>query len=376
MKNFKLLQIVPSLESGGVEQGTIDLANFLGEKKIKSFIISNGGKMLNNLNHKMVNHIKMPVHKKNFIFMPILAKKLNKIIQEKKINIVHVRSRAPAWVLYFIPNQSFRRISTFHNVYGTQNFLKKNYNKSLSEVDEIVAISEYVKSSIIEIYKINKNKIVTINRGIDTKVFDPKTINKKEISHFVNKFNIENDKKIILFPGRLTQWKGQIEFLKIMEYFKNKKVICYFVGDKKNYSYTSKLNKAIKKKNLTNECKVIGNLKTSDLKIIYFCSDVIVSAPLKPEGFGRIVAEGLAMKKIVLGYNYGGVKDQLMEIDKLHKVKPHDHLEMKNKIEKVFKLTSIRKENLGKLSRLHIVKNFSKDKMLKAYLNLYRNKIL
>ena len=376
MKNFKLLQIVPSLESGGVEQGTIDLANFLGEKKIKSFIISNGGKMLNNLNHKMVNHIKMPVHKKNFILMPIMSKKLSKIIKEKKIDIVHVRSRAPAWVLYFILNKSFRTISTFHNVYGAQNFLKKNYNKSLGAVDEIVAISEYVKSSIIKIYKINKNKIVTINRGIDTKVFDPKTINKKAISNFVNKYNIKNDKKIILFPGRLTQWKGQIEFLKIMEYFKNKNVVCYFVGDTKNNSYTSKLIKAIRKNNLKNECKVIDNLNTSDLKIMYFCSDVIVSAPLKPEGFGRIVAEGLAMKKIVLGYNFGGVADQLMAIDKIHKVKPNDHLEMKKKIEKVFKLSKIRKDNLGTLSRTHIVKNFSKDKMMKAYLNLYRNKIL
>ena len=108
MKNFNLLQIVPSLESGGVEQGTIDVANFLGEKDLGSFIVSNGGNMLTLLNSKKTKHIKLPVHSKNILAMPFIARKLNQTIKDNKINIVHVRSRAPAWFLQFIQDKKFK----------------------------------------------------------------------------------------------------------------------------------------------------------------------------------------------------------------------------------------------------------------------------
>ena len=152
MKNFNLLQILPSLDSGGVERGSVDLANFLAQQDISSYIISNGGVMVSSLNKQKVNHIKLPVHSKNFLSMPIVAKKVNQIIKNNNINIVHVRSRAPAWVIKFVYNKSFKTVSTFHNVYGSEFFFKKNYNKVMSQVDHIVAISEYVKNSIIELY--------------------------------------------------------------------------------------------------------------------------------------------------------------------------------------------------------------------------------
>ena len=122
MKNLILLQIIPSLDSGGAERGTIDLANFLAEKNIHSYIISNGGKMLTYLNTKKVSHIQLPVHSKNLLKMPLVAKKVSKIIKENKINVVHVRSRAPAWMMKFIHVKNFITVSTFHNIYGTQFF--------------------------------------------------------------------------------------------------------------------------------------------------------------------------------------------------------------------------------------------------------------
>ena len=126
---------------------------------MNSFVVSNGGYMVNFLNKKKTHHFKLPVHSKNFFTMPFVAQKLNKIIAEKNINIVHVRSRAPAWLLKFVSNKKFKSVTTFHNIYESKNFLKKYYNKALSEVDYVVAISEYVKSKIIDMYNINANKI-------------------------------------------------------------------------------------------------------------------------------------------------------------------------------------------------------------------------
>ena len=375
MKKFNLMQIVPSLESGGVEQGTIDLANYLGDVGINSYIVSNGGKMLLLLNNRRVTHFKLPVHSKNFLMMPIVANKLNKIIKQNNIDIVHVRSRAPGWILKFIFNKNFKTVSTFHNIYGGKNFMKKFYNKSLSSTDHIVAISEYVKLNIIKKYKINHKKIKVINRGIDTNFFNTGIDDEDYFIKFLSKYQIDNNKKIILFPGRLTNWKGQLEFLKVVEFYKNKKVVFYFIGDNKNISYTSRLIKEINYKNLNNICRVFGHFSNIDLKIMYHCADLVISAPTQPEGFGRIISESLSMKKMILVYDYGGVKDQLKDLDDIFKIEPLNQTEMKKRIDIILNLSKEEIIKFGLLSREHVINNFSKQRMLDSYLNFY-NEIL
>ena len=372
MKIFNLMQIVPSLQSGGVEQGTVDLSNYLASLKIRNFIISNGGNLLSYLNKQYVEHNILPVHSKNFFKMPFTAKKVNNLIKKSEINILHLRSRAPAWMIPYLAKDNLKIVSTFHNVYGHENIIKKIYNKKLSKVDKIVAISSYVKNEITNLYKINPEKIKVINRGIDINFFDTDNINQDFFINFLKKNNISPDNKIILFPGRLTKWKGQIEFLNIVSALKDKKIIFYFIGDDKNTSYKNKFINEINKKNLNNVCRVLGNLNSEELKIMYKCSDIVVSAPLKPEGFGRIISESLAMKKIILAYNYGGVKDQIDKLDDLYKINPGQLNELKNRILKVLEMDQITINNLGNIAREHVSKNFSKNLMLESYYNFYQ----
>jgi len=371
MKKFNLMQILPSLQSGGVEQGTIDVANYLAENEIKNYIASHGGQMLSLLSKKYVKHYNMPVHSKNFLIMPIVARKINKIIVENNINILHIRSRAPAWMLPYINKKKLKTVSTFHNVYGHHNIIKKFYSRQLGNVDKIVAISEYVKDEIVKNYKINKDKIVVINRGIDVNFLNADIGDQKNYIYFINKHKINMQNKIILFPARLTEWKGQLEFLKIAEYFKDKPMAFYFVGDDKNTSYLKKLNKEIIKKNLSHNCYVLGHLNKNELKIMYKCSDIVISAPLKPEGFCRIVSETLSMKKMILAYNFGGVRNQLHGLDSIYKVMPQDFNEMKNKIINVLQLTESQIDNMGVEARKHVISEFSKEKMLSSYVNFY-----
>jgi len=376
MKDFNLLQIIPSLDSGGAEQGTIDLANLIGEKNIGSFVVSNGGRLTTHLRKDKVKHFNLPVHSKNFFKMPKIAKKIKKIITKNKINIVHVRSRAPAWMLTMIKNKNFKTVSTFHNIYNSQNFIKLFYNKSMTKVDHIVAISNFVKSSIVEKYKISPKKIKVIYRGIDETFFDPNNHNENIFLQFLNKFNIPSEKKIILFPGRLTRWKGQIEFLNIVESLKNENIMCYFIGDDKNESYASKLINEIENKNIKEKCKILGNLNQEELKMMYKCSDVIISAPIEPEGFCRTVSESLAMKKIILCYNYGGAADQIEKLDPIYKVNPLNQDELLEKILNSFKLSNEFINNIGLHSRNHVINNFSKSKMTNEYLDFYKNTVL
>ena len=142
MSSFNLVQIVPSLESGGVERGTVDVANFLSENKIQNFIITSGGKMIKELNESFTHVHQLPVGSKNFFSYPLIARKINQFIKTNNINLVHVRSRGPAWMINLMQKNNIKTIATFHNVYGGNSYLKNMYNKGLSNMDHLVAISD------------------------------------------------------------------------------------------------------------------------------------------------------------------------------------------------------------------------------------------
>ncbi len=370
MSSFNIAQIIPSLDSGGVERGTIEVANYLSELNIKNNIISNGGRLIKEIDKYYTDHFQLPVNSKNFFIYPLIANQLKKLIINKNINVVHVRSRGPAWILSFIKDRNFKTISTFHNVYSGNSYLKKIYNKQLSKVDQIVAISNYVKNEISKKYNLDLNKIKVINRGVDVKYYE-KPILDSQIENIINKFQIDISKNIILYPARLTNWKGQIEFLDIFNKIQNENFLLYFAGDTKNQSYTEKLQNKIQSFNLNNRCKIIGNLHRDDLKILYYISSVITSFPLQAEGFGRTISEALIMKKKILAFNYGGVKDQLDKLDDIYKVNPHKYDEIDIKLQNIIKLDEEKFSNISLDSKDFISKTFSKYQMVQSYADLY-----
>ena len=372
MSSFNLVQIVPSLDSGGVERGTIDVANFLAEKKIKNFIITNGGKMISELNQEYTHVYLLPIKSKNFLSYPFIAKKINLFIMENNINLLHVRSRSSAWIINLLVNKNIKTISTFHNVYGGNFYLKKIYNKGLSYMDQIVAISDYVKNTIVEKYNINPNKISVINRGIDTNFFDNNT-DKTIKNELLSKINIDKSKKIILFPARLTRWKGQLEFLDVIKKMNTKIATVLFVGDTKNDSYTKLIKEKITKENLEDSCKIIGNLDAQEMKCLYEVADLSVSFPLRPEGFGRTVSESLYSNTLVLAFNFGGVKNQLQDLSDLFKVDPLYYENLHNRIEELLNLDESVKKELLENTKSIIEDNFSKKIMVSKYLALYES---
>ena len=376
MKELRLLQVLPSLKSGGVEQGTIDVANYIADKGFQSFVVSSGGRMLTQFNRSDVQHITLPVHSKNPLVIFQNIKRIKNIILKNKINLLHVRSRAPAWSAHYASKNICSSISTFHNVYGHQNLFKRFYNKGLSKLDNIVANSEYVKNSISNIYKINKKKITVIHRGIDTDLFNPEINDERKFSIFISKYQLPDNKKIILYPGRLTQWKGQIEFIDILQSLNLNNIVCYFVGDDKNTSYKLKLEKEIYNRNLNSNCKIIGHLSKEDMRLMYKCANLVISAPNQPEGFGRVISEGLAMKKILLCYNFGGSKEQILGLDDLYAVEPYNKKQMLERINIALDLSDNKRIQLGEIARLHVQKKFSKHIMLKNYYEFYKKIIL
>ncbi len=370
MSSFNVVQIIPSLESGGAERGTIDLSNYLSELGINNNIISNGGRLLNETNKNYTNHFKEAVDSKNFLNYPFIATRISKLISKHKINIAHVRSRGPAWILRFVNTKNIKTISTFHNVYSGSFYLKKYYNKQLANAHKVIAISDYVKNEIINKYNIDNEKVEVINRGIDVDYYDKKLSN-DNIKSFLKKFSINPNKNIILYPSRLTNWKGHLEFLDVYKKMKNKNLFLYFVGDIKNQSYSVRVQNKINNLNLNDKCKIMGNFSKDDLKIMYYLSSIIISLPLQPEGFGRIISEALIMRKKVLAFNYGGVKDQLNGLDDIYKVKPLEYNDLHLQLENLIDIDDEKFLNISSNSRDHIINYFSKEQMVKKYLNVY-----
>ena len=372
MSSFNLVQIVPTLDSGGVERGTIDVANFLAEKKIKNFIITSGGKMMKELDDSFTHVHQLPVDSKNFFSYPFIAKKINQFIKANNINLVHVRSRGPAWMINLIPKNNIKTISTFHNVYGGSSYLKKMYNKGLSKTNHLVAISEYVKETIIKKYNITGNNISVINRGIDIEYFNqPLDITKKD--KILNTHQIDTSKKIILFPARITSWKGKLEKKDVIKKIERQNILVLFAGDTKNESYAKLVKKKISQDNLADVCKILGSVNLDEMRSLYQIADLSVSFPLRAEGFGRTISESLYSNTLVLAFDYGGVKNQLENLSDLFKVIPHDYQALQSKIQVLLNITDDKKIELLQDARAVIKKKFSKINMVNQYMKLYES---
>ena len=255
MSSFNLVQIVPTLESGGVERGTVDVANFLSENKIQNYIITSGGEMIKELDKSFTHVHQLPVATKNFFAYPLIARKINQFIKANNINIAHVRSRGPAWMINLMAKNNIKIIATFHNIYGGDSYWKKMYNKGLSKMDHLVAISDYVKETIVKKYNLPPNNISVINRGIDTKYFNqPLDVSIRD--KIIKTNQIDTAKKIILFPARITSWKGQLEFIDVIKKIDNQNILVLFAGDTKNESYTKLVQDKIKQNSLEGVCKL------------------------------------------------------------------------------------------------------------------------
>ena len=223
---LKVLQVIPRLGYGGAEIGCYDLAHYLKEQKSSSFIATSGGELLKYIDKKKVKLFRLPVHSKNPLLILINIFILTFIVLFYKINILHVRSRAPAWSCYYVSKITrCKLVTTFHGTYNFNNSIKKKYNAIMLQSDCVIAGSNFIFSHIKEKYPeyISRiKKFLVIFRGVNTEYYDPDNIKEADRIKFLKKLNIDANKKIILMPGRLTEWKGQEIFIEALNDLKTK----------------------------------------------------------------------------------------------------------------------------------------------------------
>ena len=379
---LKVLQVIPRLGYGGAEIGCYDLAHYLKEQKSSSFIATSGGELLKYIDKKKVKLFRLPVHSKNPLLILINIFILTFIVLFYKINILHVRSRAPAWSCYYVSKITrCKLVTTFHGTYNFNSSIKKYYNAIMLKSDCVIAGSNFIFSHIKEKYPeyISRiKKFLVIFRGINTEYYDPDNIKESDRIKFLKKLNIEGNKKIILMPGRLTEWKGQEIFIEALNDLKTKygykNFIAILLGpDQGRKIYKKKLIRLIERFRLNNE--VIFLEHAPSMPVAYSVSNVIVSASIEPEAFGRISVEAQSMKKPIVASNIGGSMETIVDNKTGLLFSSSDHHSLSEKLDFIFRLDDTSLNVMGNNGRKNVQKKFNVEKMCFSTYSEYKKLI-
>ena len=368
--NIKVLQVIPKLGYGGAETGCYDIAHYLPENNCKSFIVTSGGELTKFVDKKKVKLIKLPVHSKNPILILLNSFLLVGIILFYNITIVHARSRAPAWSCLLATKLTRRKfVTTFHGTYNFKGKIKKFYNSVMVRSDLIIAGSNFIFSHINENYPEflkSSKKFLVIFRGINVDYFDCSTKLEEEEKKLLQKWEINKEKKIILMPGRLTSWKGQELFIKSIHLVKTELGYEAFhaviLGSEQGRDlYKNKLVNLTEQYNLSNQIKFIDHCE--DMALAYKISDIVVSASIEPEAFGRVAVEAQSMKKLIIASNIGGSNETIINGKTGILFDSGDATSLSKKIIQALTMDEATIKLIGEEARKNIIKKFNVEKM-------------
>ncbi|HIG09092.1 MAG TPA: glycosyltransferase [Alphaproteobacteria bacterium] len=371
IKNYSVLQVLPHLNSGGLVSGAVEISKALQKAGMNSFVASEGGRREREITREGAKVIKLSLESKNPLTIILNSYKLSKIIKKYKINIIHARSRAPAWSAYFAAKKmGIPFVTTFHGTYSKKNNFKKKYNSVMVKGERVIAISKFINNHILSNYNIVKDKLVTIHRGIDIDNFDYLKVSNERLIAFSKKFNIPEDIFVVLLPGRITRWKGHTLLIEAIAMLERPDIMCLFVGDLQGRKkYFKELQLLIDKFNKKNNFRIINN--QIDMAAIYKLADVVVSASLDPEAFGRVVAEAQAMGRPTLAANHGGASEIIIDGVTGWLFKAGDAIDLANKINKALSLRQDDRKKMAINAIERIKLNFNNEMMCVKTLKVY-----
>ena len=381
-KNKRILQIIPSMEIGGAERTVLEITAFLKNTNYTSLVLTSGGKLIKDLEKLNIEVVKYPIDKKNPLLIIKNIIELKKLFIEKNIDLIHVRSRAPAWSAIFAARSlKIPIVTTWHGHVSNSSWFKKKYNSIMHKGNALIANSNYTAENINKIYKIDKEKIDIIPRGVNIDNFKPSNFSDKEKINIKKDWKVFDQNKIILLlPARLTRWKGHevvikaIGLLKKEEFFKN--IICLFAGNQKGSErYIQNLKETIASLSLDDKIKLIGQVE--NMPLAYQASNIILSPSIQPEPFGRIPIEAQASGKIIISSNAGAVKETIKsgQDSTGFKVKPNSSEELARQIKLVIRMKDEDLREIKKRAILNVKNNFSLETMCKKTLEVY-NRLL
>ncbi|MCF8479206.1 MAG: glycosyltransferase family 4 protein [Rhodospirillum sp.] len=368
-----VLQVLPELATGGVERGTVDIAQALVDRGWRAIVASAGGRMTRELERLGAEHVTLPLDTKNPLAIQRNANLLAQVIAEKGVSLVHARSRAPAWSAQIAARRmDVPFVTTFHGTYNLGPFgLKKIYNRIMTQGDRVIAISRFIARHIRETYDLDGSTIRVVHRGIDINSFNPDRVSAERMITLATQWRLPDDAPVIMLPGRLTRWKGQAVLIKALAKLERKDVRCLLVGsDQGRSGYAEELRALARKLGVESQVHLVGDC--SDMPAAYMVTDVVVSASTDPEAFGRVVAEGQAMGRPVIAPNHGAAPEILKSGATGWLVPPEDPEALAAALRQALSMDAASRQEVADEAIGHVRDLFSKESMAERTLHVYK----
>ncbi|MBR1587692.1 MAG: glycosyltransferase family 4 protein [Kiritimatiellae bacterium] len=373
---MKILQILPALGSGGVERGTVEIARALAAACIPNAVASEGGPRVAELEALGVPHFALPLASKNPFVVWRNAARLADLVRREGFSILHVRSRAPAWsALWAARRSGATLVATYHGVHGiSPRWLKIPYNRVMTKGARVIAVSNFVRRHLIDVYGVPEERIVRIYRGADTRTFRPDAVSPSGAASLKDRLGFPRDMPVVTLPGRLTRLKGQGVLLEALRMLSTPSPVgCLFVGsDQGRAEYSAELRAIAASLPANRPVAFLDH--TDDMPAVYAMSDIVVSATVgHPEAFGRTIPEAQAMGVLVVGTAHGGACETIDDGATGFLVPPGDAAALAAKLDEMLSLPPGRKAAIRAAALESVRTNFSTERMCAETIALYRS---
>lgn len=368
-----VLQVIPALDAGGAERTAVDVARAVVEAGGKAWIATKGGRLAAEAERAGAKIITGPFDTKNPLVIWNNARALADVVRYGGMAIVHARSRAPAWSAYLAARRTGAKfVATYHGIYNAKSSLKRWYNGIMARGDAVIANSRFTADHVLAEHKMDPKKLHVIPRGIDVDGFTPERVSGERIEKLRRQWSVRPGKPVIVMPGRLTRWKGQLVFIEALARLANRDFEAVMVGDaQERDAYVEELHARLKHLNLTDVTHIPGHC--SDMPAAFMLADVIVTPSIEPEAFGRVAVEAQAMGRPLVASRLGAQTETVVDGVTGFLFPPGDANALAQAITRALALTASERDAMAKTARERVLSTYSVRAMCAATLQVYRD---
>ncbi len=368
--DVSVLQVLPALDLGGTERGAVDVAKALVRAGCRAAVASSGGRMVRELERAGASHIELPLNRRDPFTIQANVRRLARAIEG--FDLVHARSRAPAWSARAAARRTGRPfVTTFHGVYGAGTALKRAYNAIMAKGDRVIAGSAYVADHLRRRYRVDEARLRVIPRGIDTALFDPARMNAERLITLARRWSLPDGAPVVMLPGRLARWKGHVLLIDALARLDRDDIVLVLVGlTGRHDAYRREIERRALAAGLGGRIRLIEHCP--DMPAAYMLADVVVSASTEPEAFGRVAVEAQAMGRPVVASNLGAAAETVAAGDTGWLVPPGDGAALGAAVDVALSLDAAARAALARRARERVLRLFTTELMCARTLELYR----
>lgn len=371
-ENLTVLQVVPAMETGGVERGTVEMVQAITRAGGSAVVASSGGRLVEAVERAGGTHIQMKLASKNPARIWRNAAQLAFLIRAADVDIVHARSRAPAWSAWLACRKTGAKfVTTWHGVYKENAPGKRRYNAIMAKGERIIAISQFVATKLKNRHHVDPGRLRVIPRGVDTVLFDPASVSPDRTARLAAEWNLPPGAPVVMLPARLTRWKGHSVMLEALYRLARRDVCLVLVGAEQGRNrYRRELLNRAEALGLTSRIRLVGHC--DDMPAALLLADIVVNPSVEPEPFGRTVIEAQAMGRPVVVSDAGGTAETVEHGVTGWRVRPSDATALAAVLDQILAMTPDARAEFGARARASVCAHYTTAAMQAATLEVYR----